>query len=307
MHTFKWENGQWVQQADLQTEYRDGSLYGFRLAITDDGQTLVVTAPGHIEDLIDAGCVITYAWSGSNTWVKQGDCMSGRENDRFGASLDMTADGNYMAVGATGGRYVKVFAKSTNGWVQQGQTIENAANDFGLQVSLSNNGSSLFVTSRAFGSLWHFVFNGSLWTEASTPQLDGIPFESSVSQSFDGRYVAVGSASLQSGQVDVFEWKSNQWQRRGQTLVFDEVNAYFGQFVAISALGNFVAGAGIPHDGHDGVKILYKYNLDNDQWELIQQFEFGKRSSQPFAFSSSERMFVECSPVHDRVQAFALA
>ena len=86
--------------------------FGFAVALSSDGNTLVVGAPGEASaasvnpadnTALSAGAVYVYTRSGT-TWTKQAyvKASNPEAGDQFGASVALSSDGTTLAVGATG-------------------------------------------------------------------------------------------------------------------------------------------------------------------------------------------------------------
>lgn len=175
----------WVQQAYVKASNPGQSdLFGMNVAVSADGSTLAVAAPwerstatgvnGNQTDdsLPQAGAVYVFTRSG-DTWQQQAYVKAsntgrvGDDGDQFGFSVALSGDGNTMAVGATtedsaatgiqgnqaddsaaSAGAVYVFSRTGNAWAQQayvkGSNTE-AADLFGYDVSLSNDGNALVV------------------------------------------------------------------------------------------------------------------------------------------------------------------
>lgn len=177
------------------------SYFGQTLALSADGNTLAVGTPndnsaatgigGNENDdcnisncAEESGAVYVYtnngsAWS-SATYIKAADSASG---NRFGADISLSADGNTLAVSATGRNSyrgaVYIFTRSGDTW-QQAAVIEAAdgvtSDYFGMSVSLNPEGSMLAVGApyRAAGATTYagavYVFSraGSSWSPVTT-------------------------------------------------------------------------------------------------------------------------------------------
>src|SRR5262245_11464854 len=83
-------------------------FFGHAVALSRDGQTLAIGAPGEYGDAPDlddynTGAVYVFARSGY-TWVQQARITASNAEfgDEFGDSVALSADGNTLVVGATG-------------------------------------------------------------------------------------------------------------------------------------------------------------------------------------------------------------
>src|SRR6266705_129392 len=154
--------------------------FGFAVALSSDGNTLVVGAPGEASAGIEtdnsapsAGAVYVYTRSGA-TWTQQYLFKSSfaEEGDQFGTSVALSSNGNTLAVGAIGeasaltgvtagivnettagnaapgAGAVYVFTRIAGTWSQQAYVKASntgAADNFGSSGALSGDGSTLAV------------------------------------------------------------------------------------------------------------------------------------------------------------------
>lgn len=160
-----------------------GDTFGLSVALSEDGSTLAVGArredgsklsdgsvEGSDELMTDAGAVYVFQRDGVGEWVQQAYLkpFSPRENDGFGNSLSLSADGNTLAIGAPGesggGRGVSndlnpvfsspasgavyVFLREEGNWAQHAyfKASNNSRGDeFGKDIALSADGNTLAV------------------------------------------------------------------------------------------------------------------------------------------------------------------
>lgn len=173
----------WAQQAYIKASNTNfGDIFGYRVAVSDSGDTLAVAAYGESSNAtgingnqannaaFGAGAVYVFERSPMNTWsqqvyLKASNTASG---DGFGSSLALAGDGNTLAVGAFGedslatgvdgdqadngatqAGAVYVFLRDAgNTWSQEAyvKASNSGAQDyFGWSVALSADGSTLFV------------------------------------------------------------------------------------------------------------------------------------------------------------------
>jgi hypothetical protein len=170
---------------------------------------------------VAAGLVRVYEFV-NNDWVQKGNAILGDASIiHFGKGLDISADGNTVAVGAPmssdSGHYsgkVKVYDWVNNSWTQRGVTIhgDTAEEKSGEVVSLSADGNTL-----AIGS----------------PQCDQ-----------GGRGV---------GKVRVYEWSSNARQQKGATFNGSIIAEYLGTSISLNSNGSVLQGI-ITHPPEMGAK-----------------------------------------------------
>ncbi|MCH2131977.1 MAG: FG-GAP repeat protein, partial [Pirellulaceae bacterium] len=78
-----------------------GDQFGSSIALSSDGSTVAIGAPGNADV---AGHTQVYRYdSGTGTWDQFGADMEGEtDDDQFGSSVALSADGNTVAIGAPG-------------------------------------------------------------------------------------------------------------------------------------------------------------------------------------------------------------
>jgi len=265
VHVFTLTADGWAQQAYIKASDSERDFeFGRRLSLSDDGNTMAVTAPG-------AGQ--TYIFERSN-----GEWSETAILDRS-FDISLSGDGNTLAFNLTSSDPIQIFERSGSSWQLQwtmSLTSELATltdrNVF-LNPSLSQDGNIM-----AIGAGNHVVFifekTDDDWVNSATLRASNADvsdrFGGAVSLSANGDTLVVGArdeSSFASG-VNGFEF-DNTKSRSGAAYVFINNNgiweqqAYlkagvsdagdnFGAAVSISADGNIVAiGAG----NEDGASV----------------------------------------------------
>src|SRR5690606_20438005 len=83
----------------------------------------------------------------SNSWVQLGETISSdANNDYFGKSLAINAEGDVIICGAPGYNYSKVYQFINNEWEQKGETLIGNGS-FGESVSLNAEGNIIAISS----------------------------------------------------------------------------------------------------------------------------------------------------------------
>ncbi|MEP2937050.1 MAG: hypothetical protein ABJM06_01580 [Gilvibacter sp.] len=258
--------GTWSQQAYLKASNTGtGDFFGRSIGLSGDGNTLVVGA--HLEDsnatgiggsqtdnsAANSGAVYIFDRSGT-TWsqtayVKASNTEAG---DRFGQSVDISADGNTIAVGAPfepsnatgiGGDQtnnltpasgaVFIFTKTAGVWSQQEyiKSSNSENGDFvGGHVSISSDGNTLLV--------------GANGEDGNTTGVNGIETDNS--------FTSAGAAYVFSRSGTT--WSQQAYLKQSNT----EAGDFFGYTVTLSDDGNTAAIAAPEEDsaafGIDGVQ-----------------------------------------------------
>lgn len=234
----------WQQKgADLpgNEEYEN---IGTSTCMSNDGHTVASGAPQY-GNLF--GRVIVHSWNG-NAWVQKGTDLVGLiSSERFGTSVDITADGNLLAIGArtnsvsaaTSGA-VRMYEWNNNDWQQKGGTIygDLSGQGLGQYIDISDDGSTVAI---------------------------GAPFRS------------LGLNAWETiGLVRVYHWNDtlNDWEQLGSDLTGIQDGDWFGRSVSLSADGSRLA-VGANYSSAFGGYAGYArvFALDNGDWLLEHTFE----------------------------------
>lgn len=181
-YIFQRSGGQWEQQAFIKASNTDwGDQFGQSVSLSSDGNLLAVgaideqsgaTGVNGIEtdNSIAGGAGAVFLYERNNTtWTKQSYIKASNpgDGDRFGWSVDLSGDGNTLAVGAfiedssaaginsvqndnsaENAGAVYVYAYTSQGWQQEAYlkaSNTDASDQFGYAVSLSADGNTLVV------------------------------------------------------------------------------------------------------------------------------------------------------------------
>ena len=285
----------WTQQAYVKASNTDASdFFGYNLSLSDDGNTLAVNAigersnaPGIGGDQTDnsnflSGAVYVFIRSGT-TWTQQAYVKASNTGlgDFFGVSLSLSGDGNSLAVGAaqedsnaigTGGDRsdnssvnagaVYVFTRSGTTWTQQAYvkaSNTDALDEFGSDVSLSNDGNTLAVGASKEGSnatgiggdqsdnsavnagaVYVFTRSGTTWTQQAYVKASyvgsGDLFGGSLSLNGDGNSLAVGASSEDSNATGTGgDQSDNSASEAGAVYVFTRSGTTWTQQAYVKA------------------------------------------------------------------------
>ena len=239
----------WVQQAYLKASNTNaGDAFGSSVAISADGNTLAVGAPEEASSATgingnqannaatNAGAVYMFSRTGT-TWTQQAYVKASNTgtNDRFGSSIQLSGDGNTLAVSAP----------------------EEGSAATGIGGNQADNSAT------ASGAVYVFSRSGTTWTQqayvkaSNTDARDG--FGSSIALSTDGATLAVGAYSESSaatgvggnqndnsaanaGAVYVFVRTGTTWIQQAYLKASNaEADDFFGGSVALSGTGDTLA------------------------------------------------------------------
>lgn len=223
--------GDWHQVGQTVYGEGNGDEAGVAVDISEDGSIIAVGAWLNDGNGVDAGHVRVFRLNDEkNEWTKIGsDIDSEDEDDSFGFSVSLSADGTIVAAGApwndmsesvsnTGNVRVFKLDPATSDWVQMGNDINGQVkrDNFGNRVRLSQNGKTLAGSS----------------------------------------YLSDGASAQASGQVRVFDFDetTQDWVQRGTAIDGEATGDEFGQAISLSADGQVVAAGAVYATNEDGVK-----------------------------------------------------
>lgn len=267
-------NGSWALQQKLTAPVRDPAhLFGLFVALSDDGDTALVGAPGVACDPPASGaCGAAYVFVRSGAdWSLQQELKApdGGDNDNFDV-VALSADGSTAAIGAINADCgaisqcgaVYIFERSGATWdLQQKITppVPVFLSSFGAAVALSDDGGTLLVGEPSHpcpvlfvcGSVHVFVRSGATWTLRQTltasDLLSGDGFGEWVALSGDGNVALVGaprrncSSGASCGAAYVYVRGGGIWVEQQKLTAADAAaNDNFGRTVSLSADGSLV-------------------------------------------------------------------
>jgi hypothetical protein len=155
---------QWQREAYLQAPNADiEDTFGVGVALSADGNTLAVGAPGEDgdatstldadnENLESAGATYVFSrgasgWSTTPAYLKPSNTI---ELAQFGSALSLTSGGNVLAIGAPSDLSVPtlegavfVFLRVGASWLEQ-ERFDGGVVEFGKQIVLTGDGATLF-------------------------------------------------------------------------------------------------------------------------------------------------------------------
>jgi hypothetical protein len=243
-------------------------LFGRSVAVSANGETLLVGAPGEDGEEGEA-----WAFTGAGaTWTPLGEPLlvgSGDNEAHFGASVALSADGKTALVGAPqtviagqpeGAAWVFERLGGHEGFIQGEQLTgagENPEDRFGFSVALSGEGNTALIGApdweaggkpHSTGAAWTFTRSGQNWSEL-TPKLTGEDQENelfaySVALAADGDTAIVGAPKALEGKGDAWVYERAEggvWGEATRKLVAQEAEedkpgeegkAHFGTSVA---------------------------------------------------------------------------
>ena len=295
-----------ITQEQILTASNGGNLdyFGLSVAMSADGNTVIVGAAYEDGQATDTGAAYIFRYS-SGTWSEQTilRASNGSNDNNFGRSVAISADGNTVLVGASsedgptdttdnsGAAYI--FRYSSGTWSEQ--TILRASNTealdlFGWSVDISADGNTVIVgaygengatnNTNGSGAAYVFRYSSGTWSEDSTilrasNTANGDSFGNAVAMSDDGNTVIVGAHledgptnyTTHSGAAYVFRYSSGTWSEDSQILRASNMayNDNFGSSVDMSTDGNTVI-IGAEDEGASRYGAAYVFRYSSGTW-----------------------------------------
>ena len=283
-------SGGWAQQAYIKASNAEGAgnssaswqgdFFGYSTSLSDDGNTLVVGAPGEDSGIgginspgaqgdnsrSSSGAAYVFSRSGTD-WTQQAYIRASTPANgaRFGSSVSISSDGTRIAVGApsikghlgSGTGAVYVFSYSGTAWSQQ--QMLNASNTdsfdtFGLAVSLSGLGNTLAV--------------GALHEDSGVAGING------------GATAEADNSMKDAGASYVFILDAaNNWVQQAYIKASNpDASDYFGHVVALDYSGNTLVVSATREDSA-GTGVNSGMQSDNSMTDAGAAYVFVRDSS----------------------------
>lgn len=256
------------RQVGVQIVGEDPSGYlGESVDISADGTRMIIGVPQLLGFTGLAGKAEVYKLTNGD-WTQLGtDIVGETEEDHFGSSVAMSADGSRVIVGApnskSGGTievgYARVFDWTGASWTQVGGSIDGDG-DFdraGSSVAMSTDGTRItvgyagsFASGYRAGYIRMFELIDDEWSQLGA-DIQGAAFDwfgASVDMSADGNRVIAGAANSDGngrteGYAATYEWVDDSWVELGEVAGEQEQDGS-GNYVSMSADGMRIAAGG---------------------------------------------------------------
>ena len=260
--------------------------FGYKVCLSSDGLLVAISAILNDENGDASGHVRIYE-NIDNSWIQIGQDINGEWiGDNSGEGLDLSADGNVVAIGSkfndgNGEKsgHVRIYENINNDWIQRGEDIDGEAmyDESGNSVSLSEDGNIVAIgasrNNSGGGNSGHvriYKYQDNNWIQMGDEIIGRGYFEyagNNIDLSNDGHTIAVGSAigtvidDSYGSPVRIYKYENDNWIQLGEDIVDSNLASdEFGRSVSISSDGNIVA-IGIP--SHDMTKL---YEYINSSW-----------------------------------------
>lgn len=224
----------------------------------------------------------------AQTWNQIGIDIDGDlEGDQFGWSVDLSADGSRLVIGATmdglennfAGQ-VTVYDQNNGQWTQTGNAIDGTQSmmEFGFAVAISDDGSRIAVGAPKAdpfgidkGSVRIFELMGDEWLQLGESIDGSFVFDQagqSIAFSTDGNRIAIGAhlndgSGPNRGHVRIFDFEENEWVQIGNNVNGEITSGQSGWSVALSADGSIMAVGAIGNNENgllSGQVRAYQFN-----------------------------------------------
>lgn len=251
------DRNEWIQLGQDLFGNMPLDRFGYAVSISQAGSVIAVGTPFNEGTPDGKGLVQIYELVNNTVWMQVGMDLytSNASADPGVLSLDMSADGSKVAVGAVSAEdegQVRVWQRIDNDWSQLGQTIEGET--YGNAVSLSGDASLLAIgapSGQVQGQAMVFsLSNNDEWTTLGQTLVGEAPddfFGSSLSLSSDGTTLAIGAFANdgngpRSGHARVFgRNEEGSWMQIGEDIDGDEAYDEAGRSVSLSSDGTTLA------------------------------------------------------------------
>ena len=297
---FKRNGNQWNQEPNTATRLTVPSeqaddQWGFDVSISGDGTWVLMSS---CLDNSQRGAVAIFKQNGTTwDWTKKLTASNGASNDLYGISCNISADGNYIVVGARGDASNRgamyVYYNNNEAWDDEEIILasDGASNDrFGNSTSISHDGSyvvtaSPWKNSGNDGAAYVYTRSGTnTWggseqklTKPSTHSLNGDPgaeyYGMGVHISYDGTHLVVGASYAdvvsedQVGAVYMYNRSGSNWNLITH-ITNPHIKAvsdddFFGASVALSQDGKYaIISAMNDDDIGTNAGAIYFYHRD---------------------------------------------
>lgn len=280
--------GSWAQVAELKaSDGAEDDQFGTSLALSRDGSTLVVGAPGR-HGLAGAAYVFTDT---DGTWTQTAELSAAdvHGSDNFGQCVAISSSGSTVLVGSphhnssAGAAYV--FAEKDGSWTQTAELTasDGAANHrFGWSVALSAKGSTAMVGSiglpsaSGVGAAYAFARRHKAWKQTAelTPSDggggDGFGWSVALSANGSSALISAIGQDGDTGAAYVFGRASGGWAQTAEITPSDGVaDDYYGYAEGFSADGKTAVLASPYHN--DSTGSAYVVVQKNGRWRQVAE------------------------------------
>jgi hypothetical protein len=171
VRVYEFDDGDWTQRGATFEGTRYDESFGWRVAISGDGNTVGIASPNHSSTVFQAGQISIFEWDGS-AWLAKGQAFNGTNFEDKLSYVDLSQDGNTVSIGSSlvdvfdgvyflpNAGFVQIFDWDASKWKSVGSPIYGSESEenFG-QHSLSADGKMIAV-SAPYASPGGFISSG---------------------------------------------------------------------------------------------------------------------------------------------------
>ncbi len=258
------------------------SMQGYSVAISGDGNTVIVGAPN---DNSNEGAAFVFVRSGGG-WTQEAKLVGTGAIGvaQQGISVALNGDGNTAVVGGyvdnSDQGAVWVFTRSGGTWTQQAKLVGTSPASparQGSAVSASADGNTILVGGNNDnfnqGAAWVFVRSSGTWSQqggklVGTGNVGSASQGSAVALSADGNTAVLGGTddNTFTGASWIFVRSGGVWSQQGSKLVGSGSigSAYQGSGVSLSADGNTMITGG--YNDNSGIGASWVFTRSGGTW-----------------------------------------
>lgn len=249
----------------------DSGMLGGEVAVSADGFTIAVGSLGFEED---KGMVQIYRFNGQS-FIKLGqDLIGGDSEGLFGASLDLSDDGKYLAVCAPydfverGKVTIYEYDDVVDEWTQLGQEILGTPTRIGFNASIHNDGKQLLIATHGNAYDMYRLHN-DMWERTGPRLSDGLRSRVKISGDESAFVFGANGTDGKDGAV-VYQWDGEEWSQKGQRVLVDFLPGSGSGDVCINYDGGIMAFSDL-FSGINGLYTgtTYVYQFVNGAWEPL--------------------------------------
>lgn len=263
---------QWTQMGESIDGEEAGDKCGTSVALSADGKVLALGVVENRSDdgfkswSVGAGHVRVYDWKGSE-WIQRGGNIVGEQDEEeAGVAVSLSADGNTLAIGASGNSQdlddsksddalfnqgqVRIYVWDGTNWVQKGKDIDGfwISADFGSKTILSADGNVLAIEGHfnpdgyGYGHTAVYAWDGMAWKQRGDLFMGtgGGQGGQTISLSANGKVLAFPLSKQKEYAAQVYAWNGTTWEQKGKPFPVEEGDEDFVT-LSLSADGNTFA------------------------------------------------------------------
>ena len=224
--------------------------------------------------------------------MQRGSDIVGAYGDNFGIELNLSTNGNILAVAAKSAGYLRVFEWNGSSWAQKGSDLTFAQGWY-PSVSMTPNGAKIAVSNMlansSTGEVLVYGWNGTTWSQLGSTLNGSEPgslFGEVVSLSGNGFYLGVKT----SGAVKVYQYDENasDWNLFSTVTAASSTNQ-FGKSIAFSTNADVLL---IGDPGYAMVTgAIFRYVQGPGVYSQLPTVLSGPSQFSQFGFSISYRKY----------------